>query len=88
MNKSIFYILFSILILACSSYNKGIISKKELRSKKPPSVKIAEDYDKKNKSKSKSYRNTKQAGKAREKQNAEAKKRGDKYLKKKRKKRD
>ena len=62
--------------------------KKELRSKKSPSVKIAEDYDKQNKKRNKTYRNTKQAGKAREKQNAEAKKRGDKYLKKKRRKRN
>lgn len=89
MKKLLLYTLLVVVFSACSSqFNKGVTDKKELRSKKSPSVRIAEDYDKQNKKRNKSYRNTKQAGKAREKQNAEAKKRGDKYLKKRRRKRD
>ena len=89
IKRACIYTLLIIVFSACSSqFNKGVTNKKELRSKKSPSVKIVEDYDKQNKKRNKTYRNTKQAGKAREKQNAEAKKRGDKYLKKKRRKRN
>ena len=85
MNK-LTYLLLILLTLGCSQFNKGIVDKKELRSKKPPSVKIAEGYDKQNKKKTKVYSNPKRAAKAREKHNEKVKKRGDKYLKKRRRK--
>ena len=77
--------MIAIFTVGCSSYNKGIIAKRELRSKKPPSVKIAEGYEKKAKG-LKVYSNPKKAAKARDKQNEKIKKRGDKYLKRKRRK--
>ena len=77
-------ILLIPLMLACGGQFKkgGIIDKKELRSKKPPSVKIAEGYDKKAK-KVKTYKNPKKAEKARLKEQEKIRKRGRKYLKKK-----
>ena len=78
--------MVSVLFGCSSQFNKGITNKRELRSKKPPSVKIAEGYDKGNGKKAKVYSNPKKAAKARNKQSEKAKKRGDKYLKKKRKK--
>ncbi|MEQ8323129.1 MAG: hypothetical protein RIE58_10435 [Vicingaceae bacterium] len=85
MNKC-FLVVLACLLMACSQFNKGITDKKELRSKKPPSVKIAEGYDKQNKRRSKVYTNPKKAAKMREKQSMKMKQRGDKYLKKRKKK--
>lgn len=87
MNK-LFYVLFllSVLFGCGSQFNKGITNKRELRSKKPPSVKIAEGFDKGNKKNTKVYSNPKKAAKARDKHAYKIKKRGDKYLKKKRRK--
>ena len=79
-------VLISLLLYSCSQFNKGIVDKRELRSKKPPSVKIAEEYDRQNKKKTKVYTNPKKAAKMRAKQAERVKKRGDKYLKKKRRK--
>ena len=87
MNKLFLLIALASTILGCSSqFNKGITNKKELRSKKPPSVKIAEGFDKGSNKKTKVYSNPKKAAKARDRQAERMKKRGDKYLKKKRKK--
>ena len=86
MNKKVLIVFVLLFNLACGSqFNKGVIAKKELRKKKPPSVQIAEEFDKKA-GKTKIYSNPKRAAKAREKQSAKQKKRGDKYLKKKNKK--
>ena len=88
MNKFFLLIALVSTLLGCSSqFNKGITNKKELRSKKPPSVKIAEEFDKGNKKKAKVYSNPKKAAKARDRQAYKIKKRGDKYLKKKKRKR-
>ena len=87
MNKLFIVLILGSLLFGCAGqFNKGITNKRELRSKKPPSVQIAEGYDKGNKKKAKTYSNPKKASKARAKHNAKVKKRGDKYLKKKRKK--
>lgn len=88
MNKIAGIVLLIFTLLSCSSqFNKGITDKKELRKKKPPSVRIAEDYDKKGKKyEQKTYKNPKRAAKARDKQGERHKKKGDKYLKKKRRK--
>ena len=87
MNRLLILIALVSVLFGCSSqFNKGITNKKELRSKKPPSVKIAEGYDKGHGKKSKVYSNPKKAAKARNKHSEKVKKRGDKYLKKKRKK--
>jgi len=83
MNKYITILLITILSLSCSQFNKGVISKKELRKKKPPSVQIAEEYDRKAKknNKAKTYNNPEKADKARQKQTKKHKKKADKYVK-------
>lgn len=44
--KIIFYVFLLAFVTACSSpYNKGVTNTKEFGSKKPPSVKIKEGYD-------------------------------------------
>ena len=87
MNKLIVLFSAAVILLSCGrQFNKGVIDKRELRKKKPPSVQIAEEFDKKAEKGNKTYRNPKKAAKAREKQSAKQKKRGDKYLKKKNKK--
>lgn len=82
MNKYLLILVFPFLLGCASQFNKGIIAKKELRSKTPPSVKIAEGFDKKQK-KVKTYKNPKRAEKARLREIERIKKRGRKYLKKK-----
>jgi hypothetical protein len=75
------------MLFSCASqFNKGVIEKKKLRSKKPPSVQIAEEYDKRAGKNTKTYKNPKKAARARERQAIKHKKMGDKYLKKKNKK--
>ncbi len=83
MNKYIVFVFVSLLTLSCSQFNKGIVSKKELRKKKPQSVQIAEEYDKKAKknSKVKTYNNPKRAERAKAKETKKHKKKGDKYIK-------
>lgn len=87
MSRHILFLIVSIFYFSCSQFNKGVIEKRELRKsvKKPPSVRIAEEYDKKAEKSNKTYSNPKKAAKAREKFSAKQKKRGDKYLKKKKK---
>ena len=88
MNRLFLLLLLASILVGCSSqFNKGITNKRELRAKKPPSVQIAEDFDKGNKKKAKVYSNPKKAAKARDRQAYRIKKRGDKYLKKKKRKR-
>lgn len=83
MNKLFQFDLVLIFTASCSNYNKGVIEKRELNKKKPPSLRIAEDYEKKNKKyAAKTYKNPKRATKALEKQSAKHKKKGDTYLKK------
>ena len=87
MNKWFFHIAIVFLFFSCSQFNKGVIEKKELRKNKPPSVRIAEEYDKQAKKyQTKTYKNPKRAAKAREKAAIKHKKQGDRYLKRKRKK--
>ena len=80
------FLIFLLSALSCSQFNKGVTNKGELRKKKPPSVRIAEEYDKDAKKQNKTYSNPKRAAKAREKQAEKHKKKGDKYLKKKKRK--
>lgn len=87
MIRPFFTTLIISLVISCSSqFNKGVIEKRELRKKKPPSVRIAEDYDRKANKGAKTYSNPKKAAKAIDKQSENQKKAGDKYLKKKRRK--
>ena len=45
-----YYIFISIICISCSSqFNKGVTNKNELRGRKPPSVKIKEEFDRNNK---------------------------------------
>lgn len=83
MNK-LLLLLIPIMFSCSSQFSKGITNKRELKSKKPPSMQIAEGYD--NKAKSKTYKNPEKAAKAREKDIRKMKKRGDKYIKKRQKK--
>lgn len=83
MNKLVHLILLVLLCTSCSKHNKGLVDKKEFSKKKPPSLQIAEEYEKKNKKYApKTYKNPKRATKALEKQSAKHKKKGDRYLKK------
>ena len=83
MNKYIVIVFLSILTLSCSQFSKGVISKKELRKKKPQSAQIAEEYDKKAKKnfKAKTYNNPKRAERARARETKKHKKKGDRYIK-------
>ena len=77
------------LLFSCSQFNKGVIEKRELRKgiKNPPSVQIAKEYDKQaKKNQPKQYKNPKRAAKARDKAAMKHKKKGDRYLKRKKRK--
>ena len=88
MSRKLIQLLMLVMLTSCGQFKQGgITNKRELRSKKAPSVKIAEEYDKKAKKNStKTYKNPKRQAKARDKQTLKHKKKADRYLKKKRKK--
>ena len=88
MNKNIIIILISLITISCSQFNKGVVSKRELRKKKPQSVRIAEEYDKKAKKgpKAKTYSNPKRAERAKARNTKKHKKKANRYLKKKKRK--
>lgn len=82
MIRHLLILIIAFGIFSCRNYNKGVIAKKELRSKKSPSVKIAEEYDKKSKKyATKTYKNPKRAERARAKQARKHKKKGERYIK-------
>ncbi len=83
MNKYLVIFLISLLSISCSQFNKGVIAKKELRKKKPQSVQIAEEYDRKAKknNKTKTYNNPKRTERVRQRQTKKHKKKGDRYVK-------
>lgn len=83
MNKLVQLVLIVILGISCSKHSKGVIEKREFSKKKPPSLQIAEEYEKKNKKYApKTYKNPKKAARALEKQSVKHKKKGNRYLRK------